>query len=365
MSTSFSPSSSPPPTLPATPIAPSIETSKYLYATKSHTPTPICYCGTRQETIYLHPLITCTGKKCQKRFYHMQCVGLTLQHLVGNEPWLCQECQLAQTLASLPPLPLPLPPPPRVCVCKDPPYTMGPMVQCARKAKCEVRWFHWVCVGFPEEDGGWVCEACGEGREEEEEEEEVPELAAKKTKISSGAVEDGFLNRGDEGELEAGVRGGLGKVAHHGCAVHGMQVWEDAVVLAEAQLDRVDGTEEVLEKRDGVRAAETTTPEPVAPKSTTPEATIPELTTTESTTPERVVPEHTTPTEPGYCFCGTPDTNDMIACDGKGCATEWFHFTCVGLTPETVPKGKWFCDDCAEKAVKRKRSKVAGRKRKR
>ncbi|EUC29794.1 hypothetical protein COCCADRAFT_52299, partial [Bipolaris zeicola 26-R-13] len=58
-------------------------------------------------------------------------------------------------------------------------------------------------------------------------------------------------------------------------------------------------------------------------------------------------------TEPGYCFCGTPDTNDMIACDSKGCATEWFHFTCVGLEPKTVPKGKWFCDECVEKVAKR------------
>ncbi|KAF5846393.1 hypothetical protein GGP41_003767 [Bipolaris sorokiniana] len=133
-------------------------------------------------------------------------------------------------------------------------------------------------------------------------------------------------------------------------------------------------TKEWEKRRDGVRvqectATETTTPEPTAPKSTTPEVTIPELTIAESTVPECVVPEHTTPesttTEPGYCFCGTPDTNDMIACDGKGCATEWFHFTCVGLTPETVPKGKWICDECAEKRVRRRRSKVAGRKRKR
>ncbi|EUC49971.1 hypothetical protein COCMIDRAFT_83267, partial [Bipolaris oryzae ATCC 44560] len=54
----------------------------------------------------------------------------------------------------------PPPPLPRVCVCEEPPYIMGPMVQCARKAKCEVRWFHCVCVGFPEEEAGWVCEAC-------------------------------------------------------------------------------------------------------------------------------------------------------------------------------------------------------------
>ena len=25
---------------------------------------------------------------------------------------------------------------------------------------------------------------------------------------------------------------------------------------------------------------------------------------------------------------------------------EWFHYTCVGLTPETRFKGKWFCPTC-------------------
>jgi hypothetical protein len=72
--------------------------------------------------------------------------------------------------------------------------------------------------------------------------------------------------------------------------------------------------------------------------------------------------------EPPYCFCGAPDNDEMVACDGKGCPREWFHYVCVGLTQETVPKGKWFCDDCGVKkarVVKCKHTKNASRKRKR
>uniref|UniRef100_A0A2P2J939 PHD-type domain-containing protein n=1 Tax=Rhizophora mucronata TaxID=61149 RepID=A0A2P2J939_RHIMU len=25
---------------------------------------------------------------------------------------------------------------------------------------------------------------------------------------------------------------------------------------------------------------------------------------------------------------------------------EWFHYSCVGLTPETRFKGKWYCPTC-------------------
>jgi hypothetical protein len=33
------------------------------------------------------------------------------------------------------------------------------------------------------------------------------------------------------------------------------------------------------------------------------------------------------------------------------CATQWFHFVCVGLN--AAPKGKWFCPSCVE--IKKKR----------
>lgn len=45
-----------------------------------------------------------------------------------------------------------------------------------------------------------------------------------------------------------------------------------------------------------------------------------------------------------YCYCDRVSFGNMIGCDDKDCAREWFHWACVGLTNE--PKGEWFCDDC-------------------
>ncbi|ONM09217.1 PHD finger protein ING2 [Zea mays] len=53
------------------------------------------------------------------------------------------------------------------------------------------------------------------------------------------------------------------------------------------------------------------------------------------------------PNEPTYCICHQISYGDMIACDNENCGGgEWFHYTCVGLTPETRFKGKWFCPTC-------------------
>uniref|UniRef100_A0A0D3FP24 Inhibitor of growth protein N-terminal histone-binding domain-containing protein n=1 Tax=Oryza barthii TaxID=65489 RepID=A0A0D3FP24_9ORYZ len=47
------------------------------------------------------------------------------------------------------------------------------------------------------------------------------------------------------------------------------------------------------------------------------------------------------PNEPTYCICHQISYGDMIACDNDNCeGGEWFHYTCVGLTPETRFKGK-------------------------
>lgn len=50
-----------------------------------------------------------------------------------------------------------------------------------------------------------------------------------------------------------------------------------------------------------------------------------------------------------YCYCQCPydEVSEMIACDGKNCAIEWFHFECVGIT--VPPKGKWYCPDCRKR----------------
>ncbi|KAG6738443.1 hypothetical protein POTOM_058062 [Populus tomentosa] len=80
------------------------------------------------------------------------------------------------------------------------------------------------------------------------------------------------------------------------------------------------------------------------------------------------------PNEPTYCVCHQVSFGDMIACDNENVSTssfalcmlvlvflikvhylgslsicqggEWFHYSCVGLTPETRFKGKWYCPTC-------------------
>lgn len=54
-----------------------------------------------------------------------------------------------------------------------------------------------------------------------------------------------------------------------------------------------------------------------------------------------------------YCYCQCPydEVSEMIACDGKDCTIEWFHFECVGIM--VPPKGKWFCPDCRKRAAAR------------
>lgn len=45
-----------------------------------------------------------------------------------------------------------------------------------------------------------------------------------------------------------------------------------------------------------------------------------------------------------YCYCNQVAYGEMVGCDGDNCILEWFHLPCIGL--ETLPKGKWYCDDC-------------------
>ncbi|SCW02451.1 LAFE_0F06722g1_1 [Lachancea fermentati] len=45
-----------------------------------------------------------------------------------------------------------------------------------------------------------------------------------------------------------------------------------------------------------------------------------------------------------YCYCNQVAYGEMVGCDGDNCTLEWFHLPCIGL--ETLPKGKWYCDDC-------------------
>lgn len=45
-----------------------------------------------------------------------------------------------------------------------------------------------------------------------------------------------------------------------------------------------------------------------------------------------------------YCTCRGPSAGEMVACEGKKCKIEWFHFECVGL--KEAPKGTWYCPTC-------------------
>ena len=52
------------------------------------------------------------------------------------------------------------------------------------------------------------------------------------------------------------------------------------------------------------------------------------------------------PNEPTYCYCNRVSYGEMVGCENQDCAIGWFHIACVGLTLETIPKGKWYCPDC-------------------
>lgn len=47
-----------------------------------------------------------------------------------------------------------------------------------------------------------------------------------------------------------------------------------------------------------------------------------------------------------YCICQQQDYGDMIACEAHDCPWQWFHYSCVGLTPGFTVQGKWYCPDC-------------------
>lgn len=51
-----------------------------------------------------------------------------------------------------------------------------------------------------------------------------------------------------------------------------------------------------------------------------------------------------------YCSCQRVSHGDMIACEGKNCPYEWYHFECVGL--KEAPEGMWFCPTCRDKRRK-------------
>ena len=48
-----------------------------------------------------------------------------------------------------------------------------------------------------------------------------------------------------------------------------------------------------------------------------------------------------------WCYCKEDESIDhMIGCDNPNCPIQWFHLSCLHLTLNQVPKGKWFCPEC-------------------
>jgi len=68
---------------------------------------------------------------------------------------------------------------------------------------------------------------------------------------------------------------------------------------------------------------------------------------------EEIAARRSNADEPLYCYCNQVSYGEMVGCDGDDCKREWFHLPCTGLA--TLPKGKWYCDECLSKIKKAKR----------
>lgn len=60
-----------------------------------------------------------------------------------------------------------------------------------------------------------------------------------------------------------------------------------------------------------------------------------------------------------YCICRSKDETSMIMCDR---CSQWFHFKCMGITPEEIPlytveEKPFFCPSCTEKNRKSNKKK--------
>ena len=47
-----------------------------------------------------------------------------------------------------------------------------------------------------------------------------------------------------------------------------------------------------------------------------------------------------------YCFCRLPNSGDKMVCCNS--CSEWFHFTCVDLMPESKLGTLWHCRTCTK-----------------
>ena len=55
-----------------------------------------------------------------------------------------------------------------------------------------------------------------------------------------------------------------------------------------------------------------------------------------------------------WCYCGKGESEgSMIGCDNDACPRQWFHLSCLHLTLDQVPKGKWYCPECRHKKTQK------------
>ena len=57
-----------------------------------------------------------------------------------------------------------------------------------------------------------------------------------------------------------------------------------------------------------------------------------------------------------FCYCKSPESGAMIACDNKDCPIEWFHFDCIGI--KNAPEGNWYCPECRPLVCARRKQSV-------
>ncbi|USP81974.1 hypothetical protein yc1106_09248 [Curvularia clavata] len=315
---------SPPPSSPARESVaaspPLPELPRYYHASRTYKPKPICICDTPHDKTYSKPFIICRTRasKCPVKYYHAACVGEVPRDLHDKTLWFCAHCMSDDVV------------PTRVCICGDQLELSTPIVQCSRKAACGVRWYHRACVGSLEDEGKWLCQLCvTEDREDEDEDEDEAEKQqrqqpqAQSQKLPQQKQQKQQQPEEDEDSEPPARRIGQKrqKRQHHA--------------------ERED-EEHAAPARKRVRFA----PEPVSEEQT-------------ALNESHESSQESSPEEPEYCFCGQPSSNEMVACDGKKCDREWFHFECVGMTRRTVPKGKWYCDECS---TEMKKTKTKGRK---
>lgn len=223
-----------------------------------------------------------------------------------------------------------------ICTCSSPAQATWylPIVPCA--AKCGPEWFHLSCVGLAErplDSVPWFCPGC---REKEGglprlnggadgKERSTPGDVAQKSVFESTWVE-GHAETTDEDITSSRV-----KIEE---ARHEVQNEEDNesdhAVHATLYFPNCNGSgkrmaaeqeEPPVKKRVGVGA--------------------------ESKKSGKSGNESAVTARSKYCtsICNEAATDDMIGCDG-GCAAEWYHFECVGLTEVTLPEGEWYCAGC-------------------